>query len=41
MASLLETQQRAGTFYGVFSQSLARGGITQQAVQPDQGVING
>ena len=34
-------QQRAGAHYQLFSSSLARGGVVQQAVQPDQGVING
>ena len=34
-------QQRAGNFYSVFSQSLARGGVIRDAVQPEQGVMNG
>tara|TARA_R100000231_G_scaffold61814_1_gene50277 strand:+ start:278 stop:964 length:687 start_codon:yes stop_codon:yes gene_type:complete len=40
-AEFAGNQQRAGTYYQLFSASLARGGVTQQAVQPDQGVING
>ena len=34
-------QQRAGNFYAIFSQSLARGGVIRDAVQPEQGVMNG
>jgi hypothetical protein len=34
-------QQRAGSYYQLFTASLARGGVVQQAVQPDQGVSSG
>ena len=34
-------QQRAGSYYQLFTASLARGGVIQQAVQPNQGVSSG
>ena len=34
-------QQRAGSHYQLFTQSIARGGITANAIQPNQGVVNG
>lgn len=34
-------QQRAGNHYQLFVQSLARGQLVQQAMEPNQGVING
>ena len=40
-AEFAGNQQRAGNYYSIFSQSLARGGVIRDAVQPDQGVMNG
>ena len=40
-AEFAGNQQRAGNHYQVFTQSLARGQIVQQAMEPNQGVTNG
>ena len=40
-AEFAGNQQRAGNHYQIFTQSLARGQIVQQAMEPNQGVTNG
>ena len=40
-AEFAGNQQRSANFFAIFSQSLARGGVVRDAVQPDQGVMNG
>jgi hypothetical protein len=34
-------QQRAGSHYQLFTQSLARGAVVASAIEPSQGVVNG